>query len=261
MKYSILLLVVVSLVSCKDIKKEAVNTDEITEISARTYPENISKIFEAHGGLDTWNSLQSLAFTMEKPDGDEVTTTHLKNRKALIEMPKHTIGYNGKNVWLHSKDTTSYKGNPKFYYNLMFYFYSMPFVLSDAGITYEDTDPLLFEGKSYPGIKISYGAEVGESPDDEYILYYDSETGQMSWLAYTMTYFAKEKSKKFSYIKYNDWQDVNGVLLPKAIQWYNVVDGKVTDMRNEVLFTNVKGSTEKPKSSIFEMPDGGKIIE
>ena len=48
------------------------------------------------------------------------------------------------------------KGIPKFYYNLMFYFYAMPFILADDGIVYEDVKPLDIEGKSYPGIKISY---------------------------------------------------------------------------------------------------------
>ena len=53
----------------------------------------------------------------------------------------------------------------------MFYFYAMPFILADDGIIYEDVAALKFEGKSYPGIKISYESGVGESPEDEYILY------------------------------------------------------------------------------------------
>lgn len=262
MKYTLLLVTILTLVSCKDTKKETINySKEHLDVTTSIYPENISNVFEAHGGLDTWNGMHSLVFTMKKPNGDEITTTDLKNRKALIEMPKHTIGFDGKEVWLHSKDTITYEGNPKFYYNLMFYFYAMPFILSDDGITYEDVKPLLFEGVEYPGIKISYGAGVGESPDDEYILYYDSETHQMTWLAYTVTYFSKEKSKKFSYIKYNTWQEVNGLSLPKSIQWYHVVDGNVTDVKNEVLFTNVSVSKEKLNPSIFEIPEGSQIID
>ena len=71
---------------------------------------------------------------------------------------------------MKSKDKTAYEGNPKFYYNLMFYFYAMPFILADDGIKYTDAEPLVFEGKSYPGIKISYEAGVGESPEDEYVI-------------------------------------------------------------------------------------------
>ena len=267
MKNTLLLLLLVAFASCKQSPEkttiEQVSTEEVVaqKSISKNYPENISKVFEAHGGLDNWNAMQTLAFTMEKPDGAEITTTDLKSRKAHIEMPNHVLGFNGNDVWLESKDTIAYKGKPKFYYNLMFYFYAMPFVLSDDGITYSEAEPLLFEGVEYPGIRISYGAGVGESPDDEYIIYYDAKTNQMTWLAYTMTFFAKEKSKKFSYIKYGNWQDVDGVKLPKSIQWYNVVDGKPVDVRNEVEFSDVKLSKDKQDASFYEVAEDAEIIE
>ena len=57
--------------------------------------------------------MQSLVFTMPSPDGNEITTTNLKPRESLIDMPNHIIGFDGKDVWLHKKDTTSYKGNAR----------------------------------------------------------------------------------------------------------------------------------------------------
>ncbi|CDF79747.1 conserved hypothetical protein [Formosa agariphila KMM 3901] len=267
MKNILLLLFIVAFASCKQ-STEKKTTEQATleevvtqDTASKNYPENIAKVFEAHGGLEAWNAMQTLAFTMQKPDGAEVTTTELKSRKAHIEMPNHVLGYNGKDVWLESKYTTAYKGKPKFYYNLMFYFYAMPFVLADDGITYSDAEPLRFEGVEYPGIKISYGAEVGSSPDDEYIIYYDAKTNEMTWLAYTMTFFAKEKSKTFSYIKYGDWQDVNGVKLPKAIQWYNVVDGKPVDVKKEVEFSDVNISEDKKDASFYDVSEGAETIE
>jgi len=267
MKNTLLLVFIIAFASCKQSTEKktteaAPAMDVATEKSAsKSYPESIAKVFEAHGGLDTWNAMQTLAFTMEKPTGTEVTTTDLKSRKAHIDMPNHVLGFNGEDVWLQSKGETAYKGKPKFYYNLMFYFYAMPFVLSDDGITYTDAEPLVFEGVTYPGIQISYGAGVGESPDDEYIIYYDAETNEMTWLAYTMTFFAKEKSKKFSYIKYGNWQDVNDVKLPKSIQWYNVEEGKPVAVRNEVKFSDVKISKEKQEASFYEVPEGAETIE
>ena len=80
----------------------------------------------------------------------------------------------------------------------------MPFVLADDGITYTNVEPLIVEGKEYPGIKISYEAEIGESPEDEYIMYYDADSNKMAWLGYTVTYFTKEKSKDWHFIKYAD---------------------------------------------------------
>jgi hypothetical protein len=236
-------------------------TDEQLDVTTSVYPESITKVFDAHGGVDTWNAMQSLVFTMKKPNGDEVTTTDLKNRTSLIEMPKHTIGFNGKDVWLTSKDTTAYKGNPKFYYNLMFYFYAMPFVLADDGIMYEETTPLVFEGQTYPGIKIGYEAGIGESPEDEYILYYNPETYKMEWLGYTVTFFSKEKSKEFHFIKYSNWQTVNGLLLPETLTWYKYENNLPTEKRNDLKFTDVKLSKEKLDAFIFEIKEGATVVE
>lgn len=250
------------ILSCKNKTETSVDyANENLNVTTNTYPEHIIKVFDAHGGVDTWHTMQSLEFTIKNPDGNEVTITDLKSRHSLIEMPNHKIGFNGKEVWLKDKTDKTYKGNSKFYYNLMFYFYAMPFILADDGIHYENVDPLVFEGKSYPGIKITYEKGIGESPDDEYILYYDAETNKMAWLAYTVTYFSHAKSKEFNFIKYSDWQTVEGLLLPKTITWYNQENNVPTAKRNDVTFSNIKISKTKPNAKIFEVVQGSKIIE
>ena len=261
---TLVLTILIVFTSCKDSKTPATisgvdDQHENNELLAE-YPENISKIFDAHGGLDQWHDMQTLKFTMQKENGAEVTSTDLKNRKSLIEMPNHTIGFDGSDVWLHKKEGTEYQGKPKFYYNLMFYFYAMPFVLADDGIIYEDIAPLEFEGKSYPGIKISYESGVGESPEDEYILYYDSDSNYMAWLGYTVTYFTKEKGKEFHFIKYSDWQDVNGLQLPKTLTWYNYENNKPTTKQRDLEFSDVQLSKEKMDASIFEKPEGAEVV-
>jgi hypothetical protein len=262
MKNIILLAIAISIVACKNKTTPTIDySEETLDVTTSIYPENITKIFDAHGGLDVWSTMNSLEFTMKKPKGDEVTTTHLKNRKSLISMPNHTIGFDGETVWLKNKDTTTYKGNAKFYYNLMFYFYAMPFILADDGIIYEDVAALEFEEKSYPGIKISYESGVGESPEDEYILYYDSETNKMEWLGYTVTYFTKEKGKEFHFIKYSKWQTIEGLVLPETLTWFDYENNLPTTKRSDLLFTDIKISTEAPNSSIFEASEGATIIE
>ena len=249
--------------SCKDNKTVESPVDykeEKLDVTTSVYPENVSKIFEAHGGLDTWNKVNTLVFGMENPEGVEMTTTGTKSRESLIETEKFKIGYDGNEIWMVD-DEKAYKGNAKFYYNLMFYFYAMPFVLADDGIIYEDAEPLEFEGKSYPGIKIAYEAGIGESPEDEYIVYYNPETFQMEWLAYTVTYFSKEKSKNFNFIKYDQWEKQAGLILPKTIQWYNTEGTVVKDMRNEVKFVKTEASPESKPDSFYTKPEGATIVE
>ncbi|MFT5847824.1 MAG: hypothetical protein ACJARX_000781 [Psychroserpens sp.] len=263
---SLLLIVLLVFTSCKDNKTsetiESIDySEENLDITTSTYPENITTILNTHGGIDAWRKMKTLKFTMPKETGDEITTTDLHNRFSIIEMPKHTIGFDGEIVWLQNKDKTAYEGNPRFYYNLMFYFYAMPFVLADDGIIYEDVNPLRFEGKAYPGIKVSYEGGVGESPEDEYIVYYDSATGEMAWLGYTVTYFTKEKSKEWSFIKYSDWQKVNGFKLPKRLTWYNVENNLPTTKRNDRNFTNILLTDSSKGASSFAIPKNAEVIE
>ncbi len=262
MKKNLLLsLSILFFISCKQSTEKSDYKKEELNITTSVYPESISKVFDAHGGIDRWNEMQSLMFEMEKEGGNERTITDLKSRKSLIDASKFSIGFDGTDVWLIEKDTATYKGNPKFYYNLMFYFYAMPFIVGDDGINYGKTKALEFEGKQYPGIKISYEAGVGESPEDEYVLYYDPETYKMAWLGYTVTYFSKEKSKEFHFIKYADWQTVDGLQLPKTLQWYKYENNLPTTKRNDRHFVNVSLSKEKPNDTVFVKPDTAKVIK
>lgn len=209
----VVLLIVIAVVSiaCKnEAKKEVVQKETISE----KYPKALATVFDKHGGIDNWQKMKTLSYTLK----NEEHTTDLHSRKTVINAKEYSLGFDGKDVWV--SDTSVYKKDAKFYYNLYFYFYTMPFVLADDGIVYSETKPLEFEGKKYPGFKISYNENVGSSPDDNYFIYYDETTNEMSWLAYTVTYHSKKASNKKSIIRYNDWQNVNGFLLPKSLTWY-----------------------------------------
>lgn len=261
-KLLLLFTVATFFVACKNETKSTITeVEEIKkeDISTSLYPEKITKVFDAHGGIDQWNKMQTLYFTMNKPNGLEVTKTNLKTRAELIETPTHDAGFDGSSYWVNEKDGNEFKGNAKFYKGLMMYFYAMPFIVGDDGIIYEDAEPLTFEGKTYPGVLISYESEIGISPNDQYIVYYDADSGQMQWLAYTVTFGKDEQSKKFSYIRYDDWQTINNLALPKSISWYKVEDGQPTELRNTVEFINVVISEDEPDNAMFTMPEGAKV--
>ncbi|MEX6626058.1 hypothetical protein [Tenacibaculum salmonis] len=214
-KVALLIIITIITFACK---KEVKNKEEnnITENKKKIskYPSELATVFDTHGGIDNWKKMNTLSFGLKK----EEHTTDLHSRKTVINSADYSLGFDGKDVWV--SDTTVYKENPKFYYNLYFYFYAMPYVLADDGIIYSETAPLEFEGKKYPGFKISYKSNVGFSSDDNYYIYYDEITKKMSWLGYTVTYFSKTTSDKIKLIRYNDWEKVNGFLLPKSITWY-----------------------------------------
>ena len=205
--------------------------------------------------------MKTLSFSVNKTNGAEITTTNLKTRAELIDTPTYTLGFDGRTLWVNEKDDNEYKGNAKFYKGLMLYFYAMPFIVGDDGIIYEDAEPLTFDWKTYPGVLISYDADIGVSPNDQYIIYYDADSGQMQWLAYTVTYGKEGKSDKFSYIRYNDWKSIYSLILPNSMTWYKVEEGKPTEVARVIEFDDVIISEDAPENSIFGMPEGAKIIE
>ncbi len=227
---------------------------EVIPDRSENFPDDITAVFKAHGGIQAFDQMNSLVFEIVKPEGNEKHTTDLKTRHARIETDKFSLGFDGKEAWLVQEDSTAFKGNPRFYHNLMFYFYAMPFVLGDDGISYEKVSDLKVEDKSYVGYKISYSDGVGDSPKDNYFLYYDEATHQMKFLGYTVTFFSKEASEKIKLIEYADWNNVNGLLLPKTLKWRAYKEGVVGEVKSERNFVNAIANKEKPSSSLFEKP-------
>lgn len=253
-KIFVLAIAAMSVFACKkEAKKETVeDTKPTVEAKKDNFPEALNQVFQKHGGIDAWRKAKTLSYKIN----DEEHTVDLHSRRTVVNAEKYALGFDGKEVWLHQQDSTAFKGNKDFYYNLYFYFYAMPFVLADDGIVYSETKPLEFEGKSYPGIKISYKADVGLSPDDNYYIYYDADTKQMAWLGYTVTYFSKKPSEKFNIIRYHDWEKINGFLLPKAITWYKKDEqGNVLEpARDPIVFSEAQVTQATLADSFFEKP-------
>jgi hypothetical protein len=245
MKKIALLVLVMFVFSCKETSNKTSKKEK--------FPDALGKVFEKHGGIDAWRKANTLSFNK----GEEAHTVDLHSRKTTVHSPKYSMGYNGKDVWIVKEDSTSFKRDPKFYYNLFFYFYAMPFVLADDGIIYEETTPLTFQGTSYPGYKISYEANVGTSPDDNYFIYYNPKTYQMEWLRYSVTFFSKKASDSFNVIRYNDWETVDGFVLPKSITWYKKDEkGLPTDPRGAAVeFTLPIVKKAKLPDTFFEKPN------
>ncbi len=262
MKYMIVVLVLASVLSCKQENKTKEVNVEITEpktesnINLDRYPEPLLKVFEAHGGIANWKNKKSLFFKL----GEELHTIDLQSRKDRIDGPGYAIGFDGEKVWLQSEEN-AYKGDPVFYHNLMSYFFNMPFMLGDKGIIYDDTEDLVYQGVNYPGIAIRFKSGVGTSYKDEYFLHYDPKTYEMAWLGYSVSYRSGERSDNVNWIEYQDWAEVNGLMVPSSLMWYSSEGRTIKEPRKPVVFEQVAFSEQSKPESFFSKPENGVFVE
>ena len=227
-------------------------------------PADLVATLDAHGGLDAWRGYRQLSYAMPRGEDQELQLVDIHDRREYIRQPGGEgeapveIGYDGENLWI-TADTT-YKGNPAFYKNLMFYFYAMPWVLADDGINYAAAEPLEFDGTTYPGILVSYDDGVGFSPKDNYRLHYDPTTKKMRWLGYTVTGRSGKPSDKFSWIEYPTWSDHGGVELADSLVWYATEENLPVAPRNTRVFEDVR-LTKSTDGSKFERIAGARLVE
>ena len=255
MRLFIFTLIFCGLAACQPSATSSNSSSSEAPVAAYQAPSHhvalLTSVFDAHGGYEQWSSMKTLSYSK----GEEETITNLENRKIRVSDADRTIGFDGNEVWI-SPDTS----RARFYHNLYFYFYAMPFVVGDPGAFYEEVPSREIQGKTYRGIKISYREGVGDASDDNYILWVDPETYQMEWLMYTVTYRSQEPSDDYRLIKYDGWQTFNGVKLPTSLQWYNFDGETVGDPRGDgTRFEDVQLAKEAPADSLFDMPSNAIV--
>ena len=258
MKKLLLVTVFAILIACQSNKTQNAQEEALEEISneyeAPTHhSESMAKIIEAHGGYEQWSKMKTLSYLKE----DEATICNLQNRKIRLESPEKTIGFDGNEVWAMPDSADASKA--RFYHNLFFYFYAMPFIVGDPGAYYEDIAPRELNGKVYNGVKVSYGEGIGDAPKDNYIVWYDPETDKMEWLMYTVTYGNDEANEDYRLIKYDEWEEINSLLLPTAFQWYSFENDTVGEGNKRVVFDKIKITENTPSDSLFITPEGAQI--
>ncbi len=236
--------------------------DEKTLEPARDYPLLLQKLLGAHGGLSTWKQYQSLEFDLNSELGDKSSSQHsvvdLKNRYERIRYAEYEMGYNGGTYWYHADSIPKDHPDPKFYINLQFYFFALPFVIADPGTNYEVLEPRTLDGKTYEILKVSYREDIGVAPKDQYVLYIDPETYQLHLLLYSVTYFNAENTEKYNALLYEAWQTEQGLLMPLRMANYvwDQESQELGERQGQKEFSNVEFSKAPPPKSLFDMPEG-----
>ncbi len=251
-----LLVSVLCILGCKPNPTEQNSPDPAPVID---YPTAFLQGLDAHGGLDTWKKQGSLQYSFVKNNKKETQTIDLISRQCRIDYPDWNIGFDGQEVWVTPKKEAFGSGSPRFYHNLYFYFFAMPFVLADPGIQYEVLEKDSLNGQLYTPVKIQFDQGVGDAPKDEYIAYFDVNNHRLGALLYTVTYYSGRQGTRFNALIYDNWVEINGLLLPASLKGYTYENEKIGDKRYELQFENITIHPQRPDPALFMRPKGAEV--
>lgn len=254
MKYLKLAIIALIVFGCgQQNQQQATDTIPASNQSPEILPQ-LKATLDQHGGLDLWNKFGTLSF-------EEKGVRHTLNLRTRDEVfakdSAYTVGYNGDQVWV-LPDSSAFP-RARFYRNLYFYFFSLPFVAADPGVNHEFLGQKTFNGVLYDMVKLSYEANVGDSPDDQYILYIESETKQLGMINYSVTYFDKNRAEQYSAVVYRGWTKVNGLVVPSGFDGYRWENDTLGEKRYEVNLSNISFKNEVPDNVLFQAPEGAYI--
>ncbi|MCR9142882.1 MAG: hypothetical protein NXI24_11565 [bacterium] len=236
-------------------------------------PQALQQTLQTHGGLGEFRSFKGVSYDLTNwpfaavPPINDRQTIDLSNRTVHISGTNsaggaYTLGFDGKEAWI---DDPAALGLPaRFYYNTPFYFFAMPFVFADPGVTVSPEPDFTNGDKSYRVVKITYGAGVGDSPEDDYILYLDQTSGRIEFAHYIVSYKALAGGKPAADLERHvvvfDWQSADGLVVPAKFHFHAYDPEKIVGEKlASVGVENVKFSKTRPDQALFQKPAGASV--
>ena len=154
---------------------------------------------------------------------------------------------------------------PRFYSSTPFYFFGLPFLFADPGINAESLGTKELDGREYNVVKITFDKGVGDTPEDDFVAYIDKETNQLKLVNYIVTYPPLMQGKSIDELErhasvYEEWQEVDGLVVPKKISFYVWSDEKLGEGPGGfMIFENVSFKDGSPDSALFSKPEGAQV--
>ena len=224
----------------------------------------LDRAFEAHGGVTKWKSFASVEFdqtwTSAKGVKKDRQLFDLRSRNGLITSEAYTLGASEGTVWIKPALDALGGTPPRFYMWTPFYFFGMPFVFADPGVVQESLGKKMFQGQEFDAVKVTFKKGIGDSSDDYYTVYLDPKSGQMKLVSYVVTYAALRKDKPMDQLEphalvFEEWQDANGLRMPKRAKFYNWKNENIEGERLGVMeFSNVVFAEKAPEATKFAKP-------
>ena len=236
--------------------------DGATPPPALSFSENIE---EAHNKPAFMNQ-KAVSFDIELLFGGEVrlqgkvSMTTNSTRVRVDKSDGSSLIYDGNEVFI-SPESAKTEG-ARFDIFTWQYFFAMPFKLTDPGTVWEEQPSRNLDSLNYETARLSFKSNTGDSPDDWYIIYKDTETNRLKAAAYIVTFSKdKEEAEKDPHaIVYSDYKTVENV--PLATKWsfhnWSNEDGFGKEI-GEARISNIRFFD--PEKSYFEVPEDSKPVK
>ncbi len=181
--------------------------------------------------------------------------------KVRLDKPDGTsIIYDGENVFI-SPESAETKG-ARFDIFTWQYFFAMPFKLTDPGTVWEEQQDRMLDSTSYKTAKLTFESNVGDSPDDWYVVYKDPETSRLKAAAYIVT-FSKDQEKAEEdphAIVYSNYETVQNVSFATGWSFHNWnQENGFGEKLGEASIKNLKFFD--PEADYFAVPENSKQID
>lgn len=269
MKNLLFLFLTLSLISCKEnTNREKFPAEPDQGIGDGAGPPPVlsfsENIEEAHNKTAFMNR-EAVSFKINLKFGGEtrldakISMTTNSSRVRLDKSNGTTLIYDGESLFI-SPDSTRSEG-ARFDIFTWQYFFAMPFKLTDPGTVWEVQKSRTLDSLQYETAKLSFKPNTGDSPDDWYIVYKDSETNRLKAASYIVT-FSQDKeiaAENPHAIVYSDYQMIENVAFATKWSFHNWNDQngfgeKIGEARlSEIHFFD-------PVEGFFQAPENSKKI-
>lgn len=231
------------------------------------------KSMEYHGGLEKWWSNGPVYFRFNyqpKPGTGVVRDTYeladywsSRTKHQRVANSNEQYGFDGQDFW-YAPDSAEFPYNTRFWALTPYYFAGMPFVFADKGVNLTKEEDIEYEGSAHHVVRVTFGNDVGDAPDDYYVLYINQATSRLAAIRYIVSYPAYFKDGGHSQEKlmtYEGEQKVEGITFPqvhRTFMWE--ADGTIGDYVTDITLSDV---AYKPatKQSYFDQPQGAYVMK
>ncbi|MGB0934237.1 MAG: hypothetical protein ACPGU5_08130 [Lishizhenia sp.] len=178
----------------------------------------------------------------------------------IVYNDSSELTFNGKNVYLSPASIK--KPSARFDIFTWSYFLALPYKIDDKGTQLSDFQNKDLNGKTFNVEKLAFGENIGDSPDDWYVLYQNKETNLLHAASYivTLNKTVEEGEKDPHAIVYSKYQKLDNISIAHRWDFYGWTEKEgLTDTLGYANLTNLHFITNDEVS--FEPKADSKVID